>query len=265
LVPVISPRAHYLIMKAILVDDEAHCTESLDILLRTYCSEVEVIGKYNRPEVALEALNTASFDVLFLDIEMPVYNGFDLLNRVKNKDFDVVFTTAYDQFAVKAFRYSAFDYLLKPIDANELKDCILKLSDKMRQNDLDSQLVLLRSLLSGERRAPQKMALPTTQGLEYVELSKIVRCESDSNYTRIYQGDTNPTLICRTLKEVEELLEGTNFARIHHSHLINLDHLRKYVRSDGGYVVMSDGSEITVSRSRKDVLNNLLKVLSFRN
>lgn len=252
-------------MKAILVDDEIHCTESLAILLRNYCPAVEVIGKYNRAEEAIDPLNQSEFDVLFLDIEMPVYNGFELLNRVENKTFEVVFTTAYDQFAVKAFKYSAFDYLLKPIDGEELKECINKLGEKKRQANLEDQLEFLRTVLVRERQLPQKIALPTTLGLEYVSISEIIRCESDSNYTRIFMGSTNPILICRTLKEVEELLEGANFARIHHSHLINLDHLRKYVRSDGGYVIMSDESEITVSRSRKDVLNNLLKVRSFRN
>ncbi len=251
-------------MKAILVDDEVHCTESLDILLRTYCPEVEVVGKFNRPEEALPVLNQEKFDVLFLDVEMPVYNGFELLNRVEKKPFDVVFTTAYDQFAVKAFKYSAFDYLLKPIDGDELAACVTKLSEKIRQGDLESQLDFLRSVLVREQQTPQLIALPTTQGLEYVPISEIIRCESDSNYTRIFQNEGNPTLICRTLKEVEELLEGANFARIHHSHLINLDHLKKHVKSDGGYAVMSDGSEIAISRSRKDVLGNLLKVRSFR-
>ena len=252
-------------MKAILVDDELHCTESLDILLTTYCPDVQVLAKFNRAQEALLRLNQGGFDVVFLDIEMPVYNGFELLNQMPNKNFDVVFTTAYDQFAVKAFKYSAFDYLLKPIDAQELQACVGKLSEKKRQHDLEGQLGFLRSMLVREQQVPQKIALPTTQGVEYVEIAEIIRCESDSNYTRIYQGGANPTLICRTLKEVEELLDGANFARIHHSHLINLDHLRKYLRSDGGYVVMSDGSEITVSRSRKDVLNTMLKVRSFRN
>jgi len=252
-------------MKAILVDDELHCTESLDILLRSYCPGVQVLAKFNRSEAALPRLSEGDFDVVFLDIEMPVYNGFELLNRLSNKNFDVVFTTAYDQFAVKAFKYSAFDYLLKPIDAEELQECVGKLSEKKRQNDLEGQLGFLRSMLVREQQVPQKIALPTTQGIEYVEIAEIIRCESDSNYTRIFQAGTPPTLICRTLKEVEELLEGANFARVHHSHLINLDHLRKYLRSDGGYVVMSDGSEITVSRSRKDVLNTMLKVRSFRN
>ncbi|GAB2782085.1 LytTR family DNA-binding domain-containing protein [Rhabdobacter roseus] len=252
-------------MKAILVDDEKHCTESLDILLKAYCPAVEVVGKYNRAEEALEAIGRNSFDVLFLDIEMPVYNGFELLNRVAKQNFDVVFTTAYDQFAVKAFKYSAFDYLLKPIDADELVKCVEKLSEKKSQSDVQSQLSFLRSILDRDRFQPQKIALPTTVGVEYVEIADIVRCESDSNYTRIFLNNQNPILICRTLKEVEELLENSNFARIHHSHLISLDHLRKYVRSDGGYVIMSDGSELTVSRSRKDVLNNLLKVRSFRN
>jgi two-component system, LytTR family, response regulator len=252
-------------MKAILVDDELPCTESLNILLDSYCPEVQVLAKFNRAQEALPRLNQGGFDILFLDIEMPVYNGFELLNQIPTKNFDVVFTTAYDQFAVKAFKYSAFDYLLKPIDAQELQACVSKLSEKKRQHDLEGQLGFLRSMLIREQQVPQKIALPTTQGVEYVEIAEIIRCESDSNYTRIYQSGSNPTLICRTLKEVEELLDGANFARIHHSHLINLDHLRKYLRSDGGYVVMSDGSEITVSRSRKDVLNTILKVRSFRN
>lgn len=252
-------------MKAILVDDETHCTESLAILLRSHCPGVEVVGKYNRSEEALPVLDRETFDVLFLDIEMPVYNGFELLNRLTNKSFDVVFTTAYDQFAVKAFKYSAFDYLLKPIDSTELKECVAKLGDKQRQGDLGDQLSFLRSVLVREQQVPQKIALPTTSGLEYVDISDIIRCESDSNYTRIFQEKGNPTLICRTLKEVEELLEGANFARIHHSHLVNLDHLKKHVRSDGGFVVMSDGSQIAISRSRKGVLDNLLKVRSFRN
>jgi len=252
-------------MKAILVDDESHCTESLAILLRSHCPEVEVVGKYNRSEEALPVLDRETFDVLFLDIEMPVYNGFELLNRLTNKSFDVVFTTAYDQFAVKAFKYSAFDYLLKPIDSTELKECVAKLGEKKKQGDLGDQLSFLRSVLLREQQVPQKIALPTTSGLEYVQVSEIIRCESDSNYTRIFQGKNNATLICRTLKEVEELLEGANFARIHHSHLINLDHLKKHVRSDGGYVVMSDGSEIAISRSRKGILDNLLRVRSFRN
>ncbi|TDB58670.1 LytR/AlgR family response regulator transcription factor [Arundinibacter roseus] len=252
-------------MKAILVDDEVHCTESLAILLRQYCPHVDVVGKYNRAEEALAVLNESTFDVLFLDIEMPVYNGFDILNRLTNKSFEVIFTTAYDQFAVKAFKYSAFDYLLKPIDGQELKACVDKLSEKQQHSDLQNQLNFLRTLLVKDQQAPQKIALPTTMGLEYVNVADIIRCESDSNYTRIFLKDPVPTLICRTLKEVEELLEGANFARVHHSYLINLDHLRKYVRSDGGYVVMSDGSEVAVSRSRKDVLNNLLKVRSFRN
>jgi two-component system, LytTR family, response regulator len=251
-------------MKAILIDDEVHCTESLDILLRTYCPDVQVAGKYNRAEEALTVLNEQAFDVAFLDIEMPIYNGFELLNRVENKSFEIVFTTAYDQFAVKAFKYSAFDYLLKPIDGEELKACVTKLREKIRHTDVESQLEFLRTLLVREKQVPQKVALPTTQGLEYIDIAEIIRCESDSNYTRIHQDGERALLICRTLKEVEELLDGANFARIHHSHLINLDHLRKYVRSDGGYVVMSDGSEVTVSRSRKDVLNNLLKVRSFR-
>lgn len=252
-------------MKAILVDDENHCTESLAILLKSHCPAVEVIGKYNRSEEALPVLDQETFDVLFLDIEMPVYNGFELLNRLSNKSFDIVFTTAYDQFAVKAFKYSAFDYLLKPIDSTELKECVAKLGEKKRQGDLEDQLDFLRSVLVREQQVPKKIALPTTSGLEYVEIAEIIRCESDSNYTRIFQSEGNPTLICRTLKEVEELLEGANFARIHHSHLINLDHLKKHIRSDGGYVVMSDGSEIGISRSRKGILDNLLKVRSFRN
>jgi two-component system LytT family response regulator len=250
-------------MKAILVDDEIHCTESLSILLAKYCPTVEVIGKYNKAPEALDALQTTPCDLLFLDIEMPVYNGFELLNRIPNPTFEVVFTTAYDQFAVKAFRYSAFDYLLKPIDAEELMACVKKLAEKQSQATWQEQMSLLKSVLSHAQPTPHKLALPTSGGVEFVNIADIIRCESDSNYTRIHLAGRPFILICKTLKEVEELLDGANFVRIHHSHLINLDHLKRYVRSDGGYVVMSDGSTLGVSRSRKDVLANLLQVRTF--
>ena len=251
-------------MKAILVDDEVHCTESLSILLSKYCPTVDIIGKYNKATEALEALQTTPCDLLFLDIEMPVYNGFELLNRLPNPTFEVVFTTAYDQFAVKAFRYSAFDYLLKPIDPDELVACVNKLAEKQTQTTWQAQIGLLKSMLSSAAPpSPQKIALPTSGGVEFVNIADIVRCESDSNYTRIHLVGRPLILICKTLKEVEELLDGANFVRIHHSHLIHLDHLKRYVRSDGGYVVMSDGSTLGVSRSRKDALANLLQVRTF--
>ena len=191
-------------MNAILVDDEVHCTESLAILLAKYCPEVTILGKYNKAVEALDALQTTPCDLLFLDIEMPVYNGFELLNRINNPRFEVVFTTAYDQFAVKAFKYSAFDYLLKPIDAEELSTCVKKLSEKQHQANWQEQMGLLKNLLNNSLHRPQKLALPTNGGVEFVNIADIIRCESDSNYTRIHLVGRPLILICKTLKEVEE-------------------------------------------------------------
>lgn len=239
-------------MKVVIVDDELHCTETLEIVLKNLQKQVDILGKFNNPIEALEFIKHNDFDILFLDIEMPKLSGFELLAQLENFNFDVVFTTAYNQYAIKAFKYSALNYLLKPIDTDELLACINQWETKSLRLLASSQFDFLMDLLKNNPRTKSKIALPTTYGLEFIEIDEIIRCQSDSNYTNVFFKNTKPLLICRTLKEVENILGTNGFIRIHQSHLINPLYLKKFIRNDGGYVVMEDGEKISVSKGNKD-------------
>ncbi len=240
-------------IKAILIDDETHCRESLSIQLEKYCPKVELLAQCNSSAQGLKAIAQYQPDVVFLDVEMPQMNGFEMLQQLSTIPFEVIFTTGYDAYAIKAIRFSALDYLLKPIDKDELKKAV----DKVNQNknpNLKEQFDILLGKLGNKAVALQKIALPTFEGFELVPIDSILHCEADSNYTHIILKQGSKFLISRTLKEVEELLEGHSFLRVHHSHLVNLNEIIRYVRGEGGYVIMSDNTSITVSRSRKDAL-----------
>lgn len=240
-------------IKAILIDDEKHCRETLAIQLARYCPEVVILGTFSSAAEGLQAIAEHKPDVVFLDVEMPRMNGFEMLERLVDIPFDVIFTTGYDEYAIKAIRFSALDYLLKPIDKEELKKAVDKVQ-KRDQHNLTEQLQVLLGKLDNKPKILQKIALPTLEGFELVLLNDIVHCQSDSNYTHIMVKNTKKILVSRTLKEIEELLEGHTFLRVHHSHVVNLNEVVRYVRGEGGYVIMSDGTSINVSRSRKDAL-----------
>ncbi|QHT66199.1 response regulator transcription factor [Rhodocytophaga rosea] len=244
-------------IKAILIDDEKHCRETLSIQLERYCPQVKLLAECSTASQGLQAIADYQPDVVFLDIEMPVMNGFEMLGRLSDITFEVIFTTGYDSYAIKAIRFSALDYLLKPIDKDELMKAVGKISQR-RHNPLAQQLDILMQKLNHKPVVLQKIALPTLEGYELVPVVHIIQCESDGNYTLVYLKNGKKFLISRTLKEIEELLEGQGFLRIHHSHLINLNEIIRYVRGEGGYVVMSDNTSVNVSRSRKDILLKLL-------
>ncbi|GCC52016.1 DNA-binding response regulator [Chryseotalea sanaruensis] len=241
----------YQPIKVVLVDDEKHCTESLSIQLEQLDIPTIVLGKFNDPLTAMAFLKENSCDMLFLDIEMPAMSGFDLLNRLNRFSFDVVFTTAYDQYAIKAFQFSALSYLLKPIDEIELTDCINRWLEKKQKTLQTDQFSFMLDMLKNSAKLQTKVALPTTDGLEFIEITKIIRCQAESNYTHIYLQDNISFLICRTLKDVDSILRPNGFLRIHQSHLVNPQHLKRYVRSDGGYVVMSDDAQLSISKANK--------------
>ena len=245
-------------IRAIIIDDERHCIETLHWQLEQYCPEVELVGECNSAEAGLQNIKEKKPDLIFLDIEMPRMNGFDMLESMEKIDFDIIFTTAYDQFAVKAFKVSAVDYLLKPIDKEELKHAIQKVTARKREPVNYDRLNLLFEQLN-HSLVQKKIAVPTMEGLEFIETDNIIHCKSESNYTNIFLLSGKSILISKTLKEVEEMLSGSNFYRIHHSHIINLNHIKKYVRGDGGYVVLINDEVINVSRSRKE---GLLKLFS---
>lgn len=242
---------------AVLIDDEIHCTESLALIMEVSVPEIKVLGKFNDASKALKFLQNNPVDLLFLDIEMPEMNGFELLSKLNRLPFDVVFVTAYDQYAIKAFTYSAISYLLKPVDGDDLRETIDRWLEKKSKSLSLNQLQLMRDLLVNTSNPKTKVALPTNDGLEFLEIQSITRCESESNYTRIYCTDNNRYLICRTLKEVEKILQENGFIRVHHSHLINPQYIRKFIRHDGGFIVMNDGQQISVSRTKKDRLFEL--------
>ena len=241
-------------IKAILIDDEIHCLETLSILLKEFCPQVTIMEACRSARKGLDAIDIHKPDLVFLDIEMPTMNGFEMLEQFHDIPFAVVFTTSYDQYAIKAIRFSALDYLLKPIDPKELIIAVQKIQGQ-RTLPSPEQFEMLLRRVHQKGTGLQKIAIPTAEGFELVPAEQIIHCEADDNYTHLFLKNKSKITACRTLKEMEEQLqEFPFFIRIHHSHLANLNEVTKYVRGEGGYLVLSDGSTLNVSRSRKDML-----------
>jgi two-component system, LytTR family, response regulator len=240
-------------MNCIIIDDENHCLKTLSNLLETNFSEIKILATCLDPVKAYDLIKQYKPDFIFLDIEMPLLNGFDLLSKFDHLDFDVIFTTAYDSYAIRAIKYSALDYLMKPIDKEDLAAAIEKLKNK--QGSISKAQLQMASAVHN-RQMPDTIALPTTEGLTFAPVNDIVVCTADGSYTRMYMLDKSEILLSKTLGDVEELLGEYNFFRIHHSTLINLKQVRKYIRGEGGEVVMSNGKSLLVARTRKsDFLN----------
>ncbi len=238
-------------MKTIIIDDEPHCVGYLHVLLQQHCPGVEVIATASNGQEGLAIIRQFSPDLVFLDVEMPVMNGFRMLEELVDIPFQVVFTTAYDRYALRAFKFSALDYLLKPIDPQELKNAVNR---SLKAHPIDSQqLTLLKShIYQKESTLSNKIAIPNLEGFTFLNLADIITCEAESNYTKFHLTDGKSLLVSRTLGDVEETLEGKGFFRIHKQFLINLDHIVKYVKGDGGYVVMSNNQTVSIARSRRD-------------
>lgn len=253
-------------MKAIILDDEPRAAQSLQKMLGFVAPEVNVLVVFHDPLEALEKLPEFKPDLLFLDISMPHMTGFELLERLGKVDFEVVFTTAHDEFAVKAFRLAAVDYLLKPIDMDELLAAVKKVKTRLDSRSANSPApgLLPIETLFRQMLRPGRLALPTAEGLIFLELANILRLESDSNYTIFYTLKKEKIIISKTLKEFEELLTGSHFFRIHNSHIVNLLQIERYMRGEGGTVVMSDRMEIEVSRRRKEDFLKKLEETSIR-
>ena len=243
---------------ALIVDDEPYCCESLVTLLERYCPEVKVLDICYSAESALQSIKERKPNILFLDIEMPHTNGFELLEKLPSIDFQLIFTTSYDQYAIKAIRFSALDYLLKPIDREELQKAVQKAAQQMHR-PLPEQIEVLLQKLNRPAIPITKIGIPTIEGLQMVAVESIISCTSESNYTILCLKNNHKITASRTLKEIEEMLEEYPFARVHHSYLVNLNEVEKYVRGEGGYLLMSDGTAVDVSRSRKELLLKKLK------
>jgi two-component system, LytTR family, response regulator len=244
-------------IKAIIVDDEKNSCEALQLLLQKHCIEVEVIAVAYSAADALEKIEALHPQLIFLDIEMPNMNGFQMLEQIRKINFELIFTSSYDQYAIKAFKFSALDYLLKPVDREELEKAVQKVSKKL--NNINQQLDILLQKINQPSVTPQKIALPTMQGLELVSISCIISCSANNNYTEFFLTDKKRILVSRTLREMENLLEECSFLRVHHSHIVNLNAITRYVKGEGGYLIMSDGSNVDVSRSRREMLMQKLQ------
>jgi len=244
-------------MKAILIDDELHCLRTLRILLTEYCPEVQLVEDCASAADGLKAIRKHKPDLLFLDIEMPGMNGFEMLEHFVDIPFAIIFTTSYDQYAIKAIRFSALDYLLKPIDPNELIAAVQKVQEQQQRPGAEQYRLLLRQLQHHDQPL-RKIAVPTAEGFELIPAEQVIRCEADDNYTHLFLKNKTKVIACRTLKEMEEQMQAFPFfLRVHHSYLVNLNEVTKYIRGEGGYLVMSDGSTVNVSRSRKEALLKL--------
>jgi two-component system LytT family response regulator len=240
-------------IKAIIVDDEQHCIDRLQGLLESdYTNSVQLLGAFDSVSKGYKAVKELSPDLLFLDVQIHEKTGFDLLRELGHLDFEVIFTTAYDKFAVQAFKFSALDYLLKPVDKDDLKLAMDKFVSKAKKDGAINRLDNLLLNLKSQNGQPKRIIVPTTSGFEVFEMAEIIRCESDVNYTTIYLKNKQKLVVAKTLKEFEEMLSEHGFFRVHNSHLINLAFVKSYNKGKGGSVVLSDGTEIEVSTRRKD-------------
>jgi two-component system LytT family response regulator len=244
-------------IKAIIVDDQLFCVEMLQDLLHDHCSNtIEVVATSHSGQEALQKISKFKPDVVFLDIEMPEMTGFEMLKQITPRNFEVIFTTSYDKYMVDAMRHSAFDYLMKPINPVELKAAVDRIIKQNGSKQLPTgQIDDLISNLKLSKNRFNKIALPSMDGFELLGIDQILQCESESNYTTIYLTSGEKIVVTKTLSEIEELIDSNEFFRIHRSHLVNLNHIKRYAKggsSGGGHIVLSDNTMVLVARNRKE-------------
>lgn len=239
-------------IKTVIVEDELKSRDMLAAMIRKITPELEIVGLSGNVSEAEKLIRELKPELVFLDISMPDGSGFDLLEKVSGQKFELIFATASDQHAIRAIKFSACDYLLKPIDMDELKLAVEKVVQKKQSVP---NMENLQFLIQHLRRADdnfQKITLPTGNAYEIVNVKDIVRCEADGSYTTFYLSDKRKLMISAGLKHYEELLPENDFIRVHHHHLINMQHVLRFLKEDGGYAVMSDGSKIEISRRKKE-------------
>jgi len=239
-------------MKAIIVDDEPYCCETIATLLEDN-DEVEIVTECYNGIDALEAIRKYNPGLVSLDVEMPKMNGFEMLQQLPSVNFEIIFTTSYDRYALKAIRFSAIDYLLKPVDEEELKNAVQKVINRSKKPTAE-QLEILMQKLHQPATPVSRIALPTMEGFQMIKIDSIISCEADSNYTTLHLKDNKKMVVCRNLKDIEEMLEDHSFTRVHRCYVVNLNEVEKFVKGEGGYLIMSDGSSIDVSRNKKELL-----------
>ncbi|MPM14738.1 Transcriptional regulatory protein BtsR [bioreactor metagenome] len=241
-------------LKVIIIDDEESGRSALRNFIAEICRDVTVVAEADGVASGIGQIILQKPDLVFLDVRMQDGTGFDLLEKIPERDFQVVFVTSFDHYAVQAFRFSAVDYLLKPVDPDLLSDAIEKARIAQSRSDISSKLDVLVSNIG----KLEKLAIPSVEGIRFVRIDEIVRCESDDNYTTVFMRNGEKIVVSKTLKDYERLLSDMHFCRVHKQHLVNLKYVEKYVPGDGGYLILEDGSHVDVSRRKKDQLLDLL-------
>lgn len=244
-------------IKAIIVDDEISAIESLKWEIERFCKDIEISDSFTDPKDAISAINYLKPDCVFLDIEMPEMDGFQLLKSLEYRDFELIITTAYDNYAIKAFKESAIDYLLKPIDTDDLLKSVEKIKKNKEKNSLGSELKkALENIIP--KNTINKVSLPLSGKTVYVNSEDIIYCKSDGNYSEVFLKGSQSEVLSKKLKEVEQLIHNSNFFRVHNSYLVNINYIKEFVKSDGQYLVLEQGVSIPVSRSKRAALLELL-------
>jgi two-component system LytT family response regulator len=246
-------------LKSIIVDDEFKSRESLKALVEKFCEDIQVAAVCQNGDEAIKAINEHKPDVVFLDIQLQRETGFDILEKLDKIDFEIVFTTAFSEFAVRAFKFAAIDYLLKPVDIADLRKAIEKARKKIVGN-ISERMTQLAQTIKGNTFKHSRLAVPSSDGLVFVSVDGIMYCEASGNYTNIHMGDGRKFVVSRTLKDYEEMLEDLDFFRIHNSYLINLNLIKKYIRGEGGQVVMTNDQALDVSKAKKKGFLEKIKI-----
>jgi two-component system LytT family response regulator len=246
-------------IKALIIDDENRTRELIAKMITSFGFDIEAIPAGENVQSGIKAIEEIQPDIVFLDIQMPDGTGFEVLKSVKNKNFEVIFITAHEEFAIKAIKFSALDYLLKPIDPSELKAAVEKAIKAIDEKKEETQFDALQYNIQPNQK--RRLVLKTQESVYVVELDEIIRCEADRNYTSFFLTGGKKILVSKTLKEYETLLTGHNFLRVQQSHLINLDYVDRYDKGNGGCVVMKDGSEVPLSPAKRDIFFKILENL----
>lgn len=244
------------LIHAVLVDDEDNSLEALEILLSKYCPNVRVDGKAQSVEEAVAVISEVKPELVFLDIALPDGQGFEVLDTVDQSSFEVIFTTAYDQYALKAFEFSALDYLLKPINAEKLKQSVERFQELKGMGEFSERVSVLKESLNNLN---DRIILSSMDGFEVFKISDIIRCEANGSYTTFFIKDGKKVVTSKTLNNFEKLLEDMPFARVHSKHLVNLNYIKRYISGRGGYIVFEDGSQVDVSERKKKDFIRLMK------
>ena len=238
-------------LNAIIIDDESSSRNALRQKLLNHCMNVTIIAECENGEEGIEDIEKKKPDIVFLDVEMPRMNGFTMLQQLKNKNFEVIFVTAYDHYAIKAIRYSALDYLIKPVEIDDLKNAVNRALEKMNATNPNARLELLLENIVSEKAKFTRIAIPTVQGLQFIKVDDIVYLEASTNYTKFHLCNNIQYTVSKTLKEFEDILSADVFIRIHNSYVINKNYVEKYLRGDGGQVVLTNGSVLDISKRKR--------------